>query len=99
MTLEELMDRLAVPRDNGTDGLLRTASFIEETLRGYAPEVTLQTFTATPHGIAVLTGVSLLLMLAFSVATLRRRYGVALIAAGLLPLLMLAEMATLMGTA
>lgn len=92
MTLEELMDRLAVPRDNGTEGLIRTASFIEETLRVYAPEVTLQTFPATPHGIAVLTGVGLLLMLAFSVATLRRQYGVALIPAGLLPLLMLAEM-------
>ncbi len=92
MTLEELMDRLAVPRDNGTEGLLQTASFIGETLGGYAPEVTLQSFTATPHGIAILTGVGLLLMLAFAVATLRRRYGVALIAVGLLPMLMLAEM-------
>ena len=39
-----------MPRDNGTEGMLRTASFIDATLWGHGPEVTIQA-PATPQQV------------------------------------------------
>ena len=92
MGIDELVSRLVGPRSNGSEALAEAASFIEETLVSSAPEVAVQTFSAAPHGIALLTAVSLLLILASSAFLASARYGRALLLATLLPVLMLAEM-------
>jgi len=52
---QELMDHLAVPRANGSEGLRETAAFIHTTLQTHTFEIELQTFSATPYGTQLLT--------------------------------------------
>jgi acetylornithine deacetylase/succinyl-diaminopimelate desuccinylase-like protein len=81
MTTSELLDNVVTPRPNGSDGLLRVASFIERTLRDHGAAVTLEPFTATPYGFQLLFLVALLLTGGFALATARGRDGVALLIA------------------
>ncbi len=39
MSIEDLLDRLLIPRSNGSQGLEEVAGFIQETLRAFTPEV------------------------------------------------------------
>jgi len=81
MTTVALLDHVVTPRPNGSDALRRIASFIEESLRDHGAAVTLEPFTATPHGFQVLFAVALLLAGGFALATVRRRDGLALLIA------------------
>jgi hypothetical protein len=92
MSTEALLDRLLIPRPNGSEELERIAYFIETTLRGYAPEVARQAFTATPHGFQLLWAVALLLMIGFFLAVALRRYAPALLFTLLAPAMVLVEM-------
>ncbi len=91
MSTEGLLDHLLVPRPNGSEGLLEVASFIEATLRAYAPEVEIHTFTATPYGFQLLFATTLLLMLGFAAAISLGRYGLALLLAASASALLLVE--------
>jgi hypothetical protein len=50
MTADELLDRILIPRPNGSEGLDQVAAFIAETLERHGATVTFHEFTATPHG-------------------------------------------------
>lgn len=91
MTTVELLDHLVRPRPNGSDGLLRVASFIEETLRGHGAAVALEPFTATPYGFQLVFLVALLLAGGFALATLRARDGLALLIALAVAILLVVE--------
>ncbi len=91
MTTEELLDRLLVPRPNGSEAFFQVASFIEETLRDFAPEVALHTFEATPYGFQLLFAAVLGLMLGFAAAMAWGRYGLALLLVGASAALLLVE--------
>jgi hypothetical protein len=88
VTTDALLDRILVPRPNGSEDLERVASFLAETLRRSGAEVDFHEFTATPHGFQLAWTAALLLMLAYLGALAARRYGPALllplVAAGLL---------------
>lgn len=92
MTIEEALDRIVIPRANGSDGLVQVAAFIEETLRTNGADVVRQPFTATPYGFQLVFAASFLLAAAFAVAILRARDGLSLVLAGTLILLPFAEM-------
>jgi len=78
VTRDELLDRLLVPRETGSDGFLEVGSLIETILREHTPHVERHTFLATPHGFQLLFGVAFLLALGFVLAIMRRRYRLAL---------------------
>ena len=78
MTPDEILDPILIPRPNGSEGLERVAAFIAATLQRAGAEVSLEPFSATPHGFQLVWSVALLLMLGTSAAILLRRYGMAL---------------------
>lgn len=92
MTTESLLDHLLVPRPNGSPALARTAAFIEATLRPHVADLSLQPFTATPHGFQLVWAAAFVLMLGCAAALLRRRHDLALFLALLTPTLLLVEM-------
>ncbi len=92
MSTEDLLDRLLIPRSNGSEGLQEVAGFIQETLRAFTPEVALAPFTATPHGSQLLCGVTLLFMLGFAISVSLARYGLALALAAATAVLLALEM-------
>ena len=79
MTTDALLDRILVPRPNGSEALERVASFLAETLRQSGAEVEFHEFTATPHGFQLAWTAALLLMLGYLGALAARRYGLALL--------------------
>jgi len=96
MTTEAVLDRLLVPRPNGSAALADSANYIASLLRTNTSDVALQPFTATPHGFQLLWSAALLLMLGCGAALLLRRHGLALLLAVLTPALLLAETELLM---
>jgi hypothetical protein len=47
MDTQQLLDHTLIPRANGSDGLFKTASFIEASLRRFTPHVELHTSSTT----------------------------------------------------
>lgn len=88
MTPDAILDRVLVPRPNGSEALERVAAFLAEALRRCGAEVGFHEFTATPHGFQLAWTAALLLLAAYVGAIAARRYGLALalplVAAGLL---------------
>lgn len=83
MTADEILDRILVPRPNGSEELERVASFLAEALQRSGAELGFHEFTATPHGFQLAWTAALVLMLGYVAAIATARYGLAL----LLPLL------------
>lgn len=79
MNIEELLDHLLIPRPNGSAGLVQVASIIEAELRKHTAQVSLQTFTATPYGLQLLMGFSLVLMVGVAAAMGTSRFALALV--------------------
>ena len=91
VALDAILDRLLVPRANGTAGLSAAADFIAGTAAANGAQVQRDAFVATPHGFALVWIVCVLLAIAAALALLRGRYGIALLL-GLVPsVLLLAE--------
>ena len=91
MSIDELLDQLVFPRPNGSEGLARAGSFIEQTLLQYTDEVTLQAFDGTPHGFQAIWFSALGIALLYAAALFSRRYGLACFLALLAPLLLFLE--------
>jgi acetylornithine deacetylase/succinyl-diaminopimelate desuccinylase-like protein len=91
VTTDAILDRILIPRPNGSAGLEQVAAFLASQLEQSGAEVALHEFTATPFGFALTWSAAILLLLGYAAAVARRRYGVALAAALLLPALLLAE--------
>jgi acetylornithine deacetylase/succinyl-diaminopimelate desuccinylase-like protein len=91
VSLEQILDRLLIPRPNGSPGLEQAASFLAETLERHGAAVGFHEFTATPHGFALAWTASLVLALAWVTAIASRRYGFALLLVVANAALLLAE--------
>lgn len=78
MTTEQILDRILIPRPNGSAGLEQVASFIGEILARQGALVSSHEFVATPHGFALVWAVALVLQLGFVAAIARRRHALAL---------------------
>lgn len=79
MTIEALLDRILLPRPNGSEALDQVAAFLAESLQRNGAEIGFQEFTATPHGFALAWTAALALMLGYVAAIAARRYGLALL--------------------
>ncbi len=98
MTADEYLDRILVPRPNGSEALETVAGFLEETLRGQGADVASHFFTATPLGFQLCFATALLLMLGWSVALVSGRYRIAAALVLLAPALLLVEFELLWST-
>lgn len=91
MTVDAILDRLLVPRPNGSEALSQVRDLLAGWLERAGASVSLHQFQATPHGFELTWTAVVILMTAYVAAIWRRRYGIAL----LLPLvtagLLLAE--------
>jgi acetylornithine deacetylase/succinyl-diaminopimelate desuccinylase-like protein len=91
VTTNALLDRILVPRPNGSAALDAVAAFLAERLAACGADATLEPFTATPHGFALAWTAALALLAGWAACLATRRYGAALALAVALPLLLLAE--------
>ncbi len=91
MTVDAILDRLLIPRPNGSEGLARTRDFLAHALERAGATVSYQDFWATPHGFELTWTVVLILVAAYVVAIARRRYGLALLLPVLTAGLLMAE--------
>jgi Peptidase family M28 len=91
LSLAALLDRILVPRPNGSRALEDLARFLGKTLEATGARVAQQDFAATPHGFALCWAVALLLMLGWAVALASRRHKLALALCLAVPALLYAE--------
>lgn len=92
MTIERYLDHLVGPRPNGSAAIDKTAAFIERSLQQATPHVEVDSFVATPYGLAIVNAVTFLLMIAAVAMLLRRRYALSLAGFVLVPMIVLVEM-------
>jgi hypothetical protein len=74
MNINEILDRILVPRPNGSAYLEKTADYLNSTLTGHGARVSEQTFIATPHGFQLMWAFAVLAMVIYSWAILSKRY-------------------------
>ncbi len=91
MHLDGILDEILVPRPNGSAGLERVAGFLVATLGRYTPDVVREPFPATPYGFQLVWALLLVLVSAYGVMLVRRRYRVALILAAIAPVVLVLE--------
>jgi hypothetical protein len=91
LTESELLDRLLVPRPNGSEALERVAAFLADALARSGAAVSFHEFSATPHGFQLVWCAALLAMTAWAWAVARRRYALALVLPLLTAAVLLAE--------
>ena len=77
MTIPEILERILVPRPNGSEGLEHVAALLGGALEASGADVTLHEFSATPHGFQLVWSAALLLMAGWALALGRRRYRLA----------------------
>jgi acetylornithine deacetylase/succinyl-diaminopimelate desuccinylase-like protein len=78
VTTNQILDRVLIPRPNGSEGLEQVATYIAETLQRSGAAVTFHEFTATPYGFQLTWAAALLLVLGYVASIAARRYGLAL---------------------
>lgn len=91
MTVDETLDALLKPRENGSAALADVAGYLERTLRATGCRVSLHEFVCRPYAGRIVGVVCFLLAVWFFVQMWRRRFGAALCVAALLPLYLLAD--------
>lgn len=73
----EILDRILIPRPNGSENLERVANFLGDTLADNGALVSEQLFRATPYGFQLMWLFSLLMMVLYGYCLWRQRYGLA----------------------
>lgn len=91
MTVDEILDRLLVPRPNGSGALDGVQRFLASMLEQSGASVTLQPFDATPWGFALCWSMALLALIGWSLALARGRHVLALVPLLCIPVVLLAE--------
>jgi acetylornithine deacetylase/succinyl-diaminopimelate desuccinylase-like protein len=79
VTPDALLDRILVPRPNGSEAIEQVAAFLAEALETNGAQVAFHEFASTPHGFQLAWTAALLLMLAYLAAVAARRHGLALL--------------------
>jgi hypothetical protein len=77
MTTAELLQRVVVPRPNGSDAMERVASFLGSALQGQGAVVTREAFVATPHGFEIVFAAAFAIAAGYAVAVALGRYRLA----------------------
>jgi hypothetical protein len=98
MEIEEILDKILIPRPGGSDNLDAVARFITDYLAGTGALVSENHFTATPHGFQLVWIMAVIMMAIYSVCLLQRRYLAALLIPVLLAALLLLEFEYLVST-
>jgi hypothetical protein len=91
VSVDASLDRILVPRPNGSEALEQVAAFLADALARSGASVSFHEFTATPHGFQLVWTAALLGMLGWAALVWRRRYGLALLLPPLAAALLLAE--------
>lgn len=78
MTTEQILDRVLIPRANGSEGLERVAAFLAESLERHGAALGFHEFVATPHGFALAWTAALALLCGYVAAIAAQRYRLAL---------------------
>lgn len=91
MTVHEILDRLLVPRPNGSETLEGVQRFLAGALEQAGARVTIQPFDATPWGFALCWTAALLALVGWALALRRGRHALALLLLVCIPALLLAE--------
>lgn len=96
--LQEILDRILIPRPNGSENLERVANFLGDTLVGNKAFVSEHLFLATPHGFQLMWTFAVLLMGVYSYCLWKRQYLVAAVIPAVLAVLLLLEFEYLITT-
>ena len=91
MTTDQILDRVLIPRPNGSEGLEEVATFIAELLQRNGAAVSWHEFTATPYGFQLTWTAALLLLAGYIASIAARRYGLGLALILVTALLLLLE--------
>ena len=78
MTIDELLQRIVMPRPNGSAELERVGAFLSAALQGQGAQVTREPFVATPHGFELAFAAALALATGYALAIAVGRYRLAL---------------------
>jgi acetylornithine deacetylase/succinyl-diaminopimelate desuccinylase-like protein len=78
VTTDQILDRILIPRPNGSEALEQVAAFLAETLEQNGATLAFHEFTATPHGFQLTWMAALLLLLGYVASIGARRYALAL---------------------
>jgi hypothetical protein len=78
VTIDELLQRILVPRPNGSAELERVGGFLSAALQGQGAQVAREPFAATPHGFELAFTAALALAVGYALAIALRRYRIAL---------------------
>jgi hypothetical protein len=78
VTIDELLQRIVMPRPNGSAELERVGAFLSAALQGQGAQVTREPFVATPHGFELAFAAALALATGYALAIAVGRYRLAL---------------------
>jgi hypothetical protein len=98
MNTEQILDNLLIPRANGSDNLDKVAHYIAESLANAGALVSEHTFTATSHGFQLMWTVAIMMMAAYGICLVKRRYLAAVLIPVVLAGLLLLEFEYLVST-
>ena len=79
MTTDELLQRVVVPRPNGSDAMERVASFLGAALQGQGADVTRESFVATPHGFEIVFAAAFAIAAGYAIAIALGRPRIAIV--------------------
>lgn len=91
MTNDEFLQRILMPRPNGSPELEQVASFLGAALQGQGADVERLAFVATPHGFEIVFAAALALAIGYAIAIALGRYAAALVLLLAAAALLLAE--------
>lgn len=98
METEQLLDTLLIPRPGGSANLEATAQYLADTLESLGAVVSEFSFTATPHGFQLVWTLAVIMMAAYGVCLVKRRYVAAAVIPAVLAVLLLLEFEFLVST-
>lgn len=98
MDTEQILDRLLVPRPGGSDNLEAVARYLAESMANAGAVVSEHPFIATPHGFQLVWTAAVIMISAYAVCLVTRRYVAAAVIPAVLATLLLLEFEFLVST-
>ena len=98
METEQILDKILIPRPNGSDNLDTVARYLADSLASTGALVSENHFTATSHGFQLVWIMAVIAMAAYSICLLKRQYLAAALIPVALAVLLLLEFEYLVST-
>ena len=98
METERIVEHILIPRPNGSDNLDSIARYLADSLAHTGALVSENHFTATAHGFQLVWSMAVIMMAAYSICLLKRKYVTALLIPIVLAVLLLLEFEYLVST-